>query len=264
MYFVRSKNKKTGQKVKVTTKGGIFMKISEKIMMLKSGLIEHGPINIVILGDSVSHGALYGTIDYESVYWNRLRKKLNAFRDYVPVNMICAAISATRTKDALERLDRQVLSHEPDLVIVCYGLNDINDTLENFIAPLREIFQRCREAGSEVIYMTPNMLNTYVADDTPPEYLLYAKKMADCQNNGHLDRYLSAACGLANEMGVPVCDCYAKWKELAKTQDTTLLLSNRINHPTPEMHELFAEALYELIMGDTIAFRAGDETVDHK
>ena len=72
------------------------MKIKEKILMQKSELLEHGPINIVILGDSVSHGALKDEIDYEAVYWNRLRKKLNSFRDYVPVNTICAAISATR------------------------------------------------------------------------------------------------------------------------------------------------------------------------
>ena len=229
------------------------MKVKEKLLLLKSGLMEHGPVNIVILGDSVSHGAVHSDIDYENVYWNRLRRKLNAFRDYVPVNMICAAISATTAKDALDRLDRQVLCHEPDLVIVCYGLNDVNGTLENFISPLREIFSSCREAGSEVIYLTPNMLNTYVAEDTKPEYLRYAALMADFQNGGRLDRYISAARDLADSMGVAVCDCYAKWKELAKTRDTTLLLSNRINHPCAEMHELFAEELYRMMIGDATA-----------
>lgn len=236
------------------------MKIKEKILMQKSGLLEHGPINIVILGDSVSHGALKDEIDYEAVYWNRLRKKLNAFRDYVPVNMICAAISATRAPQALERMDRQVLCHEPDLVIVCYGLNDVNGTLDEFISALREIFSLCREAGSEVIYMTPNMLNTYVAEDTKPEYLRYAAQMVEFQNGGRLDRYISAAIDLSDGMGVTVCDCYAKWKELAKTQDTTMLLSNRINHPTAEMHELFAEELYKIIIGDATS-AASDETV---
>ena len=51
-------------------------------------------------------------------------------------------------------------------------------------------------------------------------------------------------------MNIPVCDCYAKWKELAKTQDTTMLLANRINHPTKEMHELFAQSLFEMIFDD--------------
>ena len=29
-----------------------------------------------------------------------------------------------------------------------------------------------------------------------------------------------------------------------------MLLVNRINHPIPEMHELFAERLYQLIIGE--------------
>ncbi|MBQ3489007.1 MAG: hypothetical protein IJA86_00265 [Clostridia bacterium] len=63
-----------------------------------------------------------------------------------------------------------------------------------------------------------------------------------------MDRYISEAARLASEMGVTVCDCYSKWKELTKTQDTTKLLANRINHPNAEMHRLFADSLYEVIM----------------
>ena len=48
--------------------------------------------------------------------------------------------------------------------------------------------------------------------------------------------------------GVSVCDCYGYWKELSKTEDVTQLLANRINHPTKEMHKLFADMLYEVIM----------------
>ena len=32
-----------------------------------------------------------------------------------------------------------------------------------------------------------------------------------------------------------------------KTQDITELLANRINHPTKEMHQLFADSLFEII-----------------
>ena len=34
------------------------MTIKEKLHLDKEGLMEHGPINIVIFGDSVSHGVL--------------------------------------------------------------------------------------------------------------------------------------------------------------------------------------------------------------
>ena len=225
------------------------MKIKEKILLNQEGLALHGPINIVILGDSVSHGFLVDDIDYENVYWNRLRKKLNAVHDYVPVNMICASIGGTTAADALSRLDGQVLNHTPDMVIVCFGLNDVNGTLTRYLSSPRTIFGQCSASGAEVIFMTPNMMNTYVSENTPSKWLEYAHKTAEMQTGGRMDAYIEAAIQLARDMGITVCDCYSKWKKLAETQDTTLLLANGINHPTAEMHRLFADSLYETIMG---------------
>ncbi|MBE6666379.1 MAG: SGNH/GDSL hydrolase family protein [Ruminococcaceae bacterium] len=226
------------------------MKIREKIYLDLDGLEKHGPLNIVIFGDSISHGMFLGDPDYENVYWNILRKKLNSFRSYVPVNMICAAIGGTSASASLSRLKKQVLKHEPDAVIVCFGLNDVNGSLETYLRSLRIIFERCTEAGAEVIFMTPNMMNTYVAEDTPAQWREYAHKTAEMQNSGRMDLYIAEAMKLAADMGVTVCDCYSKWKELSQTQDTTLLLANRINHPNEDMHNLFAESLYETIMNN--------------
>ena len=147
-------------------------------------------------------------------------------------------------------MDKQVLAHQPDLVIVCFGLNDVNFPLEDYLDALKEIFTRCQEAGVEMVFLTPNMLNTYVAEDTHPELKGYAAVTAGFQNEGRMDRYMDAARALAADMNVPVCDCYSRWKELSKTQDVTLLLANRINHPTQEMHALFADGLFEIIMAE--------------
>ena len=225
------------------------MKIREKLFLTQEELAIYGSINIVIFGDSVSQGCLVRHIDYDSVYWNRLRKKLNAIRDFVPVNMICSAISGITATESVPRLEKQVLNHDPDAIIICFGLNDVNGPLENYLNSLRIIFQRCAESGAEVIFMTPNMMNTYVADDTQKKYWEYAHKSAEMQNSGKMDLYISEAIKLANEMNITVCDCYSKWKELAKTQDVTMLLANRINHPIEEMHNLFAESLYEILIG---------------
>ena len=229
------------------------MTIKEKLMMDMKGLSQLGPINIVIFGDSVSHGAVNGYIDYENVYWNKLKKKLNQFRDYVPVNMINASIGGTTAKQSLPRLNDQVLKHDPDLVIVCFGLNDVNGPINDYLDSLRQIFKQCRENNVNVIFMTPNMLNTRVVDDTPAQHYNYAIKTANLQNNGTMDKYIFAAIEVAQSEGVSVCDCYSKWKKLSETQDVTLLLANRINHPTSEMHDLFANALYEMLISDAQA-----------
>ena len=229
------------------------MKVKDKLQLDMKGLAEHGPINIVIFGDSVSHGFLLEEVDYENVYWNRLRRMLNSVRDYVPVNMINASIGGTTAHASLARLDRQVLKHEPDLAIVCFGLNDVNGSLEGYIGALREIFSRCAERDVDVIFMTPNMLNTRVADDTPKQHYEYAIKTAEMQNSGRMDEYMLAAVNLAREMGVTLCDCYSDWKRISESEDVTMLLVNRINHPTSEMHEIFARRLFDVIMENSPA-----------
>ena len=226
------------------------MKIKEKLMMDVYGLMEHGPVNIVVLGDSVTHGVVGYEIDYEAVWWNLLRRKLNGYRNYVPVNIIDAGIDGTTAKDALPRLDGQALVHRPDLVIVCFGLNDVHGELDDYVSALRTIFGKCRAAGLDVIFMTPNMLNTRVAEDVRPNLAEFAAKTADLQNSGKMDAFMDAARAVAREAGVTVCDCYAEWKKLAETEDVTMLLGNRINHPDPERQHLFADMLYDIIMGE--------------
>ena len=227
------------------------MQITEKLFMDRAGLEKNGPITIVAFGDSVTHGAQAdGVIDDETVSWNRLRQKLNALRNYVPVNVINAGIGGITAAGSLERMERQVMAHHPDLVIVCFGLNDVNGSLDEYLDALTAIFMRCNLARVDTIFMTPNMLNTYVAEDTAPRHLEYAAKTAAYQNEGRMDTFMNAAIDLAQAMGIDVCDCYSQWKALSKTQDTTMLLANRINHPCAEMHELFADALFKTILAD--------------
>lgn len=225
------------------------MNVREKLNMDKNALIANGAINIVAFGDSVTHGALNGFNDYETVYWNLLKKKLNAVRDSIPVNVIDSGIGGIDARASLDRIERDVTSHHPDLVIVCFGLNDVNGTVENYVESLRIIFEKCRQCGADVIFMTPNMLNTYVADDVPSEHKSYAVKTAQYQNEGKMDEFIAAAVKTANELNVTVCDCYSQWKKMYENGvDTTKLLINRINHPDREMHRLFADMLFDIIM----------------
>ncbi len=224
------------------------MKINEKLMMDRNGLINNGPITIVAFGDSVTHGALAnGVIDYETVYWNVLKQKINAVRNYVPVNVINAGIGGACASDSVERMDSQVLAHSPDLIIVCFGLNDINRPLEQFLDALKAIFKKAQDRGCDIIYMSPNMLNTYVAEDTADSHRDYAKITAEVQNSGKMDAYIAAAIKLGEEMNVPVCDCYSQWKECSKTEDTTKMLINRVNHPNRAGHVWFAENLFKML-----------------
>lgn len=227
------------------------MKIREKLFGGKEVLLNDGPITIVAFGDSVTHGALgAGVINYETVYWNLLKKRLNSKNSYMPVNVINAGIGGITAEGSLGRMERHVFAHNPDLVIVAFGLNDVNGPLENYLNALRTIFTECRARGIDTIFLTPNMLNTYVAEGTEEKYIGYAAVTAEYQNSGRMDEYMTAAADLARECGAYVADAYSKWRELSKTTDTTMLLDNFINHPKAEMHELFADEIYRIIFPD--------------
>ena len=77
-----------------------------------------------------------------------------------------------------------------------------------------------------------------------------AEHFAATMKDGVLDAYIDAAKAIAEKCGVPVVDCYAKWKAMEGAGvNTTELLANKLNHPTREMHWMFAWMLVEQIIG---------------
>lgn len=238
-------------------------RIQYKINMDRFELMEHGPINIVFFGDSITAGGFAGdSSDKDAAFPAKLVRKIRDLRDFVPVNGMNYGVGGFMAHESLDRFMRQALPIEPTLMIICFGLNDINDTKEKFLGALRQMFAACKERDIDLIFMTPNMMNTYVAEGTEERHLSYAAKTARVQTDGTMDDYIYSAIALADEMGVTVCDVYSKWKEMSKTQDTTLLLDNRINHPTREMHDLFAVSLFETIFGkDKIETAENDGTM---
>ena len=217
---------------------------------------------IAFLGDSVTQGCfeIYTNnagncdtiFDPEYAYHRYVAKILGMLYPRVPVNIINAGISGDNVVHGLERLERDVISHNPDLTVVCFGLNDCargDEGLELFYNSLVEIFTKLKDNGSEVIFMTPNMMNTSVSPHINKEFVSSAEMAMKWQADGWLDRHVETGIRAANDCGVRVCDCYSKWKLMAKNGvDTTELLSNKINHPIREMNWLFAYSLVEEMM----------------
>ena len=235
------------------------MKIIEKMKAKAKDNFNREGVTIAFLGDSVTQGCfeIYKTEDdrIETVFDKKASYEMGVFDilctlfPSVTVNIINAGISGDCAPRGLRRVEKDVLRHEPDLVLVCYGLNDCSlaeNSIQKYTDSLRQIFEKIKESGSELIFMTPNMMNTYVsAALKDPDFVKVAEESATKQNSGRFDAHIDAARELCREMEVPVCDCYAIWKKLAESGvDTTALLSNKINHPTREMNKMFA---YEIV-----------------
>ena len=134
----------------------------------------------------------------------------------------------------------------------CFGLNDSTggeDKLDLYYDSLVAIFNKLKDAGSEVIFMTPNMMATKLSPTLHESFVELIGKISERQTSGLVDKYINAARELCEKENVPLCDCYAKWKKLEQSGvDITELLANKVNHPVREMHELFATALLETMM----------------
>lgn len=234
------------------------MEIMEKIARKEANLFEAEPVTIAFLGDSITQGCFEmielpdgkfrGVCDQESGYQNKLKKMLMELFPDVPITTVNAGIGGGGASHGFRRLERDVLSHHPDLVVVCFGLNDAvagMSYLEEYTDALLGIFGKLQELGIEVIFMTPNMMATEESGYFVCEELNKATQdIVRTQNDGVLELFLDQARVVCTRMNVPVCDCYNIWKRLvANGVDTNRLLSNHLNHPTRQMHWLFAAAL---------------------
>ena len=238
------------------------MEIAKKLSA-KQDMRKHPPVTIAFLGDSVTQGCFECYIknngnvetvfDYPSAYSTRVREILNLLYPNVQVNIINSGISGDSAIGGLARLERDVLRYCPDLTVLSFGLNDCgnpNITLEAYLDAIREMVTRLREAGSEVVFLTQNFMNTDVSCHLHEETLRrIASETMVSQNEGILKEYMTCAAQTAEAAGARICDVHSAWEALAKCGvDTTELLSNKINHPIRQIHYYMAIRIVETML----------------
>lgn len=240
------------------------MDIIDKILKKRENNLDEPIPCIVFFGDSVTQGCfelftdtdgeMKAVCDNTSTYHGYLAKIFALLYPEVPVNFINSGIGGDNAAHALERTDRDVSAYKPDLTVVCFGLNDAHGgerALGRYIESLDKIFDKIKSCGSDIIFMTPNMMCTSISHTTTkPEHKKVCKTCMDIQNGGIMDIYMNAAKGLCRAREIPVCDCYGRWKTMHECGvNTTELLANKCNHPSREMNRLFAVSLAETIFG---------------
>ena len=239
------------------------MKIAEK---LANKSRDHGAegVTIAFLGDSVTQGCfeiyrkngeIETVYDKKSGYQRHLFDILALLYPDVTVNIINAGISGANADHSRKRLERDVIMHRPDMCVVSFGSNDMqngDEGLESFKASLTEIVTRLKDAEIEVLVLSAPMNCTKVGYMLKDEKLReIAARVADKVNSGVLKRYAAAAGEVAKECGVAFVDAYARWERLYLAGvDTDALLENHINHPNGEMHKATASWILDRMLDD--------------
>lgn len=185
-------------------------------------------------------------------------------------------IGGNTTAMARERFERDVLSLEPDLVIVQFGINDAavdvwksppatasRVALDDYLENLRYFVTALQQRGAEVILMTPNQVRW-----APRTLELYGKPPYDPDDplgfTHILAGYAEGMRRLAAELNVPIVDVYAMYDDPALTpEDFKRLLPDGM-HPSFEGHRKTAAALQPHIDSWLTSRPSGDTPESHE
>ena len=196
------------------------------------------PVRIVCIGDSIT-GVYYHSGGIRA-YPEMLQIALQKLHPKAKVTVRNAGISGDTSKGGLARLERDVLAHKPHLVTIMFGMNDlVRVPVADFVANLRQIIQRCRDVGAEIVLCTQNSI---VNSPQRP-----VAKLAE---------YSQAIRDLAKAESLGLADCHAAFEAVRAEDEVAwnFLLSDAI-HPNMDGHKLFAETIAKTITGQEVSLR---------
>jgi len=187
-------------------------------------------INIVCHGHSVPAGYFKTpVVDTFNAYPCLLHKGVKERFPYAVVNVIVTAIGGEASPSGAARFEKDVLSHQPDLVLIDYALNDRGLTLDQARAAWTSMIVKAKEKGVKVILLTPT-------GDT-------GAKLDD--ENDPLNQHARQIRELAIQHGVGLADSLAEFKAYIKNGGKLEDLMSQGNHPNRKGHDLVAASLLE-------------------
>jgi len=131
---------------------------------------------VVFLGDSITElgGKPDGNVTLVS-------KALSEKHGANAPEVINAGISGNKITDLQKRLERDVLSKNPNVVVIYIGINDVwhfalpgssGTAKRDFESGLHDVVVRCRAAGARVILCTPSVIGEMAHGENPQDELL--------------------------------------------------------------------------------------------
>jgi len=212
------------------------------------------PVLIVAFGDSVTQGFMENTrLDSGGVYHRQLQEKLESFFPITTFSTLNAGVGGAGTADALTRLERDVIRHQPDLVLIAFGLNDVGggpDGMPRFDAALKEIIAQIRaRTEADVILLTPPFMATKRTLRIHPDHESFADDLIRLQTSGWLAQYAQVVRDVARQTNTPLADIHREWQRLQDSGvDMDTWIANGLNHPTKAGHTLAAELVFAEIL----------------
>lgn len=229
----------------------LFVASAFTLLSIITAQVSAAPPTLVAFGDSTT--APRGNTE---VYATLLANELSF--EGADVKVINSGIGGNTTSMAKARFEKDVLAHQPDVVIIQFGINDSavdvwrkppatapRVALEGYRKNLREMIHTLKQRGARVILMTPNPISW-----TDPLRKLYntAPYVLDDPDgmNVNLRHYAEAMRALAKEESAGLIDIYTEFKkaDLESKRKPGWLCSDGM-HPDDDGHRLVANLLIQ-------------------
>lgn len=177
-------------------------------MMMFSGCTSreqslHPSHRILFFGDSITElGVQPG--GYVSI----IRDSLSSFG--LPYEVIGAGISGNKVNDLLDRVEKDVLSKRPTIVVIYIGINDVwhyefasrgltGTPKDQFASGLKTLIGTIRSAGALVVLCTPTVIGE--------------KKNGSNKYDAMLEEYSGVSRSVSFETGSSLCDLREAFKD---------------------------------------------------
>ncbi len=188
-------------------------------------------VTIVTWGDSVTVGgdASRPELAYANLFISRLRERFPS----ADIRHVNAGIGGTNTTQRLPGLEKEVLTHKPDLVTIEF-VNDMSFPIPVLQENWNKALSQIKAAGAEAVVITPHFTGSFIA-------------MGPLPRGGETRPQVAELKKLAAQNGVALADTSLRWAHLdIEGIPYVTLLYNGINHPNDFGHELFVKDLMNL------------------
>lgn len=232
---------------------------------VKEKLASGKKIKLVAFGDSVTQGG--ETTSPNLIYWVRWSQLLQKKYPAADIQTVNSGQGGDLSDDGLARLDSAVIAHQPDLVLIAFGLNDFNrgpvdidmgkweertekwarswakwrglppppqknriQRSEHFAVNLRLMVDRVKkQTGADVILVSPFQPN--------PNWKF---------SRGDMTGLVAATKRVALETKSAYANVFDNWQDFSTQKQPEDLLANNANHPNDFGHWIYFQSLAAL------------------
>jgi isoamyl acetate esterase len=198
------------------------------------------PKKIIFFGDSITQAGVE-----PGGYISKLRKLIESKGKKDNFELIGAGIGGNKVYDLYLRMDEDLLSKKPDMVVIYVGVNDVwhkksfgtGTDLDKFEKFYQAIINKCKANNIQIALATPACIG----------------ERTDFSNDsdGDLNEYSKTIRALATKNGLKLVDLRKQFLEYnlkynSENKEKGILTTDRV-HLNEVGNQLVAEAMYEAI-----------------